>query len=83
MTPAECLELLKRCLADGSFHHATYRNQGTLWEGLHIYVKSNGVGSFRGYSHLTMISKDEPAELEAAYQLTRGTGISLGAHGEE
>lgn len=43
------LTTLKTMLEEGSFHHTTYRNIGTLWEGLHIYRKdANG---FRGFSH--------------------------------
>ena len=70
---------LKALVESGEFHHATYRNQGTLWEGLHIYKRDpNG---FRGYSLVDSFLKDSP-ELEAAYELTRGTGISVGSFGQ-
>lgn len=71
-------EALRALLAAGEFHHATYRNQGTLWEGLWIYRKS--LDGFRGYDVATCISKGSP-DLDAAIELLRGTGMSLGAYG--
>ena len=70
---------LKAMLADGSFDHATYRNHGTLWEGLWIYAKAEQ--GFRGYVPAGAFFRDS-AELREAEQLTRGTGISVGAFGQ-
>lgn len=72
------LEQLIKLLESGEFHHATYRNMGTLWEGLWIYKRSNT--GFRGYEVATCINKLNP-DLDRAFELTRGTGISVGAYG--
>ena len=69
---------LQTMLADGSFDHATYRNHGTLWEGLWIYAKQ--ADGFRGYAPAGAFFKDSP-ELDAAFALVKGTGISVGAYG--
>lgn len=71
------LEQLKALLESGQFHHATYRNSGTLWEGLWIYVKCDG---FRGFGPAGSFLKDSP-ELDVAHELVRHTGISVGAYG--
>lgn len=73
------LEQLKVALADGSFHHATYRNIGNLWEGLYIY--RNDDAGMRGFSILTSFGKDDP-DLPAAEAMVRHTGVSVGAFGE-
>lgn len=73
------LSELQRLLDSQEFHHATYRNQGTLWEGLWIYKKS-GAG-FRGYEPVGSFPKNSP-DLDQAYRLCGGTGISLGSFGE-
>jgi len=73
------LKALERMLADGSFHHATYRNKGTLWEGLWIYQKSET--GFRGFESALAFLKNDP-ELAKAEELTRGTGVSVGAYGQ-
>lgn len=76
MTP---IEQLRECLQNGTFHHATYRNIGTLWEGLWFYVKDpNG---FRGYTVAGCVNKTDP-DINAAHELVRGTGISVGAYGK-
>lgn len=75
MTIAE----LQALLDSQEFHHATYRCQGTLWEGLWIYRKSET--GFRGYEPAGSFSRNSP-DLDAAYKLCRGTGISVGAMGE-
>ena len=72
------LDILKAMLADKTFDHATYRNHGTLWEGLWIYEKSDG--GFRGYAPVGAFYKENP-DLDAAFELVRGTGISVGAYG--
>lgn len=72
------LKLLQDLKDSGEFHHATYRSQGTLWEGLWIYKRDpNG---FRGYSPALSFLKDDP-NLRAAEEMVRGTGVSLGAFG--
>jgi hypothetical protein len=73
------LDSLRQLVADGTFHHATYRNRGTLWEGLWIYAKSPD--GFRGFSLVGCFPKHS-ADLDAAYALVRGTGISLSAYGQ-
>ena len=72
------LEALQAILDSGRFHHATYRNQGTLWEGLWIYV--NETNGFRGYGPAGFFPADDP-ELDAAFEAVRGTGISIGSFG--
>ena len=72
------LQQLRLLRESGRFHHATYRNQGTLWEGLWIYETSD-MG--RGFAPAGCFHKDSP-ELVAAEAELRSTGISLGAYGE-
>ena len=72
------IEVLQALLDTGEFHHATYRNIGTLWEGLHVYRKS--ATGFRGFEHATLIGKNDP-DLDRAHELVRHTGISVGAYG--
>jgi hypothetical protein len=69
---------LKQLLATSQFHHATYRCQGTLWEGLWIYRKSDT--GLRGYDVATSFLKADQ-NLETAFELVRGTGISVGSYG--
>lgn len=76
MTP---IEQLRETLRNGTFHHATYRNIGTLWEGLWFYVKD--ADGFRGYSVAGCINKTDP-NLNEAHELVRGTGVSVGAYGQ-
>lgn len=75
MTIAE----LKSMVENGTFHHATYRNRGTVWEGLWIYAKDEK--GFRGFSVVDSFFRDSP-DLEEAYNLTRKTGISVGSYGQ-
>ena len=75
---AMTLAVLQELQANGQFHHATYRNRGTLWEGLWIYVCEPG--GFRGYGPAGFFPKDDP-ELDAAFEAVHGTGISVGAYG--
>jgi hypothetical protein len=75
------IQELQTLLQTGQFHHATYRNQGTLWEGLHIYYRDPE--GFRGFRHAGFFSsRSQPEELITAENLCRGTGISLGAYGQ-
>lgn len=76
---AMTLETLNQLRKSGQFHHATYRNRGTLWEGLWIYVKDSA--GFRGYSPAGFFPTGDP-ELDAAFLACQGTGISVGAYGQ-
>ena len=69
---------LQTLLDTHTFDHATYRHHGTLWEGLWIYARDPQ--GFRGYSVAGCFPADS-AELDAAYALVCGTGISVGAYG--
>lgn len=73
------LSKLKAMLADGTFHHATYRDIGKCWEGLFIYPKEEG--GFRGYGGPVFSFRKNDPDLEAAHELLRGTGASVGAYG--
>lgn len=74
------LERLKAMIADDTLHHATYRNRGTLWEGIWFYRKSNGHLSFQGYEVAGCVNKCDP-DYEAAYEVLAGKGIHVGAYG--
>jgi hypothetical protein len=67
---------LKQLQESGEFHHATYRDFGTLWEGLWIYVKYDGL---RGFQPAGCFGKDHP-ELKIAESMCRG--ISVGSYGQ-
>ncbi len=71
-------EELKALVESGEFHHATYRNRGTVWEGLWFYRKDPA--GLRGFSVVGCVSKSDP-DTERAYDLLRGTGISVGSYG--
>lgn len=73
------LDDLRTMLADGSFHHATYRCVGSLWEGLWIYRRSET--GFRGYEPVGAFLKGS-TDLDAAHKLCAGTGISVGSYGD-
>lgn len=72
------IQELKNLRESGKFHHATYRNLGTLWEGLWIYTKDDTI---RGFAPVGCFPKGDPNE-ELAYDYLRGTGISVGAFGQ-
>jgi hypothetical protein len=72
------LDELRWLLESGTFHHATYRCEGTLWEGLWVY--KHDANGFCGYSPAGAILKDSP-DLDEAYRLVSPTGISRGAYG--
>lgn len=75
------LEALKALLASGEFHHATYRNFGTLWEGLYFYRRD--VNAARGFELAGAVNArmDADAMVEAE-SLVRATGVSVGAYGQ-
>ena len=73
------LETLKQLLESSQFDHATYRNIGTLWEGLWIYRKTTCAV---GFEPAGCFSKNDPQELQdAAYDMVRMTGVSVGSRG--
>ena len=76
--PAENMHVLRDLVERGNFHHATYRCQGSLWEGLWFYRRKPD--GFRGYEVAGCILKDDP-DLDEAYKLVAGTGVSLGSYG--
>ena len=73
------IEALRAMLDNETFHHATYRNIGKLWEGLHIYTKDEH--GFRGFVHAGVFSV-RTADLERAMEITARTGISVGSYGK-
>lgn len=78
---SEKLDQLKTMIADGRFHHATYRDHGTLWEGWKIYEKaSDENGGFRGFKLALSFGKND-SEINEAYELIRNTGYSVGSYG--
>jgi len=74
------IESLKAILADGTFHHATYRTD--FARGLHIYSIAKPGSGFRGFEYAGAFSEYDPLPLACAYHLTRRTGISLGSYGQ-
>jgi hypothetical protein len=73
------LQILKSMIEDGTFHHATYRNDvPSLWAGLWIY--RHDASGFRGFVSAGAFAKDSQ-DLDAAYELVRWTGVSVGAYG--
>jgi hypothetical protein len=78
---------LRELLTSGKFHHATVKlGRGRCWDGLYIYEKGEGVGSFRGYKLTGAIpygwGDSESPEMTAAMELVKSTGWSFGAYGE-
>lgn len=72
------IDELKALKASGRFHHATYRDIGTIWEGLYIYANSHyGLHAFE----LEGCFGKDNVELEAAYDVVRSSGVSVGAYG--
>lgn len=71
------LHILEAMLYFGTFHHATYREYGTVWEGLYIYPK----GNFRGYGGPVLCFNKGDPDLNVAYEMTRKSGISVGSYG--
>ena len=73
------LAQLQILLDKKQFHHATYRNLGTVWEGLYIYV--NEPQAPRGFTLAGGFNKTD-ANLSIAEDMVRSTGVSLGAYGK-
>jgi len=72
------LDELKNLIDSGEFHHATYGNFSTLWEGLWIYRRSPT--GFRGFDVFGSFLRDDP-NLPAAEAMVNKTGYSVGAYG--
>ena len=73
------LDQLKALMESGEFHHATYRQLGTIWEGLYIYVNDPDP-KWVGYRLVGSFNKSD-GFADAAYDLVRHTGVSLGSRG--
>ena len=72
------LETLKELQTSGKFHHATYRNEGTVWEGLYVYQYD--ATQPRGFSLAFAFNKQSnPEEMEEAMKLVKG--VSVGSYG--
>jgi hypothetical protein len=69
---------LKALRDSGQFHHATYRNFRTVWEGLYIYARQDN--GFNGFVLVGCFGKDN-ADLNAAEDIIRDSGISVGSYG--
>jgi hypothetical protein len=70
---------LQELLDTGMFHHATYREHGSLWEGLFIYRKEPE-NKFNGFTLVGSFPKDDPDQ-EKAYSMVRNSGVSYGRYG--
>jgi len=73
------LEQLKSLQDSGKFHHATYRELGTIWEGLYIY-ETDDDPKWVGYRLVGSFNKVDGLA-DVAYELVRASGVSLGAFG--
>lgn len=74
------LDELKTLLASGDLHHATYRNKGTVWEGIWFYKRSTGLMAYRGYEVAGCVNKDDP-DFEEAFRVLAGKGMHVGCFG--
>jgi hypothetical protein len=71
---------LKQLMADGKFHHATYREIGKVWEGLYVYVRDNdGFRGFKLYGSFNNYYRARNAECERAMELIKG--LHVGSYG--
>ena len=70
------LVTLRALIADGAFHHATYRYD--LSPGWHIYKKSET--GFRGFTYAIGFGKDTHVA-DTVAELVRNTGYSVGSYG--
>lgn len=75
------LEQLQQLIANKQIHHCTYRNIGTLWEGLWIYT--NDSKDLTGFDVGTAFFKND-TNLFYAEQMLRANGYfqSVGAQGD-
>jgi hypothetical protein len=72
------IDVLKALIVSGEFHHVTYRNRGTVWEGLWFYRKS--ADGFRGYEVAGCVNKSDP-DYDDAYKVCAGKGLHVGSYG--
>jgi hypothetical protein len=68
------IEQLKTLMNSGRFHHATYRDHGTIWEGLWIYEKSEDRLGYKPVGSFPKGTEDE------AYKLVRSSGVYEGSY---
>lgn len=75
------LDQLKKLKAEGKFHHATYRTD--FARGLHIYSVAKPGSGFRGFEYAGCFSETicTKEEIDAAYDIVRNTGVSVGSYG--
>ena len=75
-------EKLKALRESGDFHHATIRNLDRCYGGLFFYSKEKegSVIAFRGFELAGSVGKNDP-DFDAAIDLCKGTGISVGSYG--
>lgn len=82
------IELLRTMLQDGTFHHATYRDYGKVWEGLYIYKRDpdgfNGYSLAGSFNNYYRAYEGGNPECIAAEQLLREArrAVSVGAYGK-
>ncbi len=75
------IQELKDLVASGNFHHATYRELNTIWEGLYIYAVDPDP-KWIVYRLVGSFNKSEGAIADEAYNIVRHTGVSLGTYGK-
>ena len=76
------LDELQSLIESNRFHHATYRNLGTLWEGLYIYARDDSQ-DWIGYRLVDCFNaREQPSELRSAEDMIRQQttgGIAVGS----
>ncbi len=77
-TKPRALDELKALIASDELHHATYRNKGTVWEGIWFYKRS--ADGFRGFDVAGCVSKNDP-DFEGAFRVLAGKGLHIGCFG--
>ena len=70
---------LEELMSSGKFHHATYRDIGSLWEGLYVYQHDTGPASFRGFSIAGAFNKNS-LDLPVAQALCAQYGTYIGSY---
>lgn len=77
METTKPIDALRSLVVSGEYHHATYRCEGTLWEGLWFYRRASD--GFRGYEVAGCVPKGDP-DLDAAYRVIPD-GVHVGSYG--
>lgn len=72
------IDELRALIASGELHHATYRNKGTVWEGIWFYPRDPK--GFRGYGIPGCVSVNDQ-DIEEAFRLLAGKGMHVGCYG--